>query len=320
MGASCTRSQDELPVIQHRVDLQKEIIKPDPAQLSVHSFPDNPSFEFVIDYSGENSDIPDELEIKSESIDLKDIAYKLIFGLSHYLSKQYEIEFFDKSKIEENTNKQKSTICYRFEGTLCLGLVVEFCLINRPHNLKTMIIPKFENAESITLGYGPKFKTSQPQNLLNKQGPPNKEIVTNMKEYIHSYHLHCHFYDENGHSEALGLYHILLEFLKQKKVIIIGNDIMYGTNGPHTCWNWQIFVENAESLGIGLCFLSVNGQQKNGVFLPFHARCFDIEGNGDLDAYLDHTLRLGWIGQIDTHHNANMEPDKSPRLKQYYVK
>ena len=59
-------------------------------------------------------------------------------------------------------------------------------------------------------------------------------------------------------------------------------------------------MENAESLGYGLWFLYDNGQQKNGLFLAFHARCYYIKNNGDLDAYLDHTLRLGWIDAI-TH-------------------
>lgn len=323
MGSLFSKTKTTNIEIKHRVDLKEEIIKPEPAKLSINSFPQNPSFEFIIDFGGNDTDIPDDIEIKeskeSEEIDLKQAAQTFIFALSDYLHDQHQISFFDKSKIEENT--KESVINYNFEGILCLGLIVEFSVLNRPHNLKIKIVPQFEmdNAVCITLGYGPKFKTSQAHNLLNKQGPPYHDIITNMKTRIHSYHLHCHFYKENGHSEALGLYNNLLDYFGKEKVRVIGKDIMYSANGPHTCWNWQIFVEDAKSLGYGLCFLCVNGQQDKGVFLPFHARCYDIEGNGDLDAYLDHTLRLGWIGTIDTHSNANMEPDKSPRLKQYYI-
>ena len=125
MGTLFSKSKTTKIEIKHRV----AIIKPEAAKLSINTFPQNPSFELIIDFSGKDTDIPDDIELKeskdSEPIDLKQAAHTFMFALSDYLSNQYQMSYFDK----HFPNDYASSICGEYNITDCAHYKLPICFV-----------------------------------------------------------------------------------------------------------------------------------------------------------------------------------------------
>ena len=119
--------------------------------------------------------------------------------------------------------------------------------------------------------------------------------------HIHSYHLHCHFTKEiKSHADALGMLDAAFKYVKSKANA--DDNVTSRVNydgliiGPHDCWNWQIiFNRNSSLLGETITFLCCN--KPDIIYLPFHVRTYEKE-EGIVDAFLDHSVRLGWVGRV----------------------
>ena len=282
---------------------------PTPKEIPINQYNKVPNFEIIIDVSTTEYSINE----KEQQFTLKQIANKFINGLCQFIQQQHQINESDDD-INETANIlhqiSESNIVgihkYKGKGLLTLGLVLQFIMINRPHFLSVIINPQWfisndDNNDYITFGVE-QVDTFFPDDLINIQGPPFKDIIYDgYVEIIRSFHLHCHFYD-NGHSEALGL-HIALD--KHLNDSVKSKSILYRKNGPHNGWNWQIYIKGDDvyNLAKGVCFMSVNKQK--GSYLLFHARTYDKDIRNN--EWSDHAVRLAWIGVGDTTQKLDVD-------------
>lgn len=296
---------------------------PEPAALDlVNTLPQNVQFKLTIKYS--NITVTD----------------RFVSGLKLFI--QTAIKWYDKQTAndqeEENDSKQsisnkifinlatendkasylgneKSTVTGQIFGVITLGLVTQYILLNRPFLMQITLEPMWncKTSNIITFGIEPVFTNKRNIDYLTKCRQLNESIamITDWNEfekYIKMIHVHAHF-DKKIHRVALGVYQSLLNFLKNKlnkynqfENLIKDKRVVYHKNGPHNCWNWQIYTKDSFSFGCMLIWL-IENRQKN-MYHPFHIRTYDHIPDNE---YHDHVLRLGWIGPSDNIHPLDVD-------------
>lgn len=280
-----------------------------PSQESLNmepkEYPLHPQFELSIYTVNKHAYIPMNRTQTEISTEISKIAKEFETALKEYLSSSRK---HDAYKIFDPRIKKtfyfKNFISLEFHGLITLGLIIQFIFVNRSINLKLQIKPlNFGNGQSISFGERPYLISKYIDDVILSeyhQGYNSKRgFLTDcdtVELYIDKVHFHCHFKPKT-HLLALNLYKALISHLNEYNNTIYSKSCLYYANGPHVCWNWQIFVLYPESIARCICFLMVNVPHKNkDIYFPFHSRTFDFVSN---NRFLDHCLRVGWINNPD---------------------
>eukprot|EP01084_Bolivina_argentea_P171039 296334_1 len=278
-------------------------VRPNNLTMKANEYPTIPSFQLIIHSINKDPYIPQDRTKKDINHEIIDIAKEFELQLKKYLATSQRNEAY---KIYypciKKTQYNKNTILLEFHGIITLGLIIQFIFLNRSINLNLTIKPINFNGKTVTFGFHPKLISKYINNIVLKQyhqGYKSERgyLIDKQIEdtYIDKVHFHCHF-NESTHLIALNLYKLLIEHLNEYNCTIYSRSLLYQQNGPHICWNWQVFVLYPESIGRCIGFLMANIPDKKNIYFPFHSRTFDFVTS---NRFIDHCLRVGWIYSSD---------------------
>eukprot|EP01083_Nonionella_stella_P136588 415704_1 len=272
----------------------------DHLEMTAKEYPLNPTFQLIIHTTDKHASIQRSRSKTNTNIDLNQMATEFEDSLKQYLHASWHDYRYPSIK---STQYLKNMIVLEFSSVITLGLVVQFIFVNRSLYLVLEIKPIDWKGKTIAFGHKSSKAYSKymddvilkqhHQGYQSKRGYLTDHHIED--SHINKVHFHCHFSPDTL-TLAANLYSLLNTHLTEFNCKIHSKSFLYHQNGPHVCWNWQIFVVHAESIGRCLCFLMANIPNTKNIYFPFHSRTFDFVPH---NRFLDHCVRMGFIHNPD---------------------